>query len=150
MTTLNKLLDKARDVCRSDRQLAKRLGVSPSAVSLWRSGGKITAPHVAKLLELTHQDPALVVQVMQEQDAPPEERRMWSAVWDRLSPVTTVIGVALLIGFAPQTKADPGATLTDAPPMHYAKSAVRAITRRVRDWLARWSRQNAPSLLAAR
>lgn len=96
MTTLNKLLDKAREVCKSDSAIAARLKVTRSAVSKWRHGGKIEAVHVAALIELAQQDPALVVQIMQEQEGAPAEHRMWSALWDRLSPVTTVIGVCLL------------------------------------------------------
>ncbi len=103
MTTLNKLLDKAKDLCGTDTAVALRLKVTRSAVSKWRHGGKIETGHVAALIELTQQDPALVVQVMQEQEAPAAERKMWSAVWDRLSPVTTVIGVCVL-AFGMNTK----------------------------------------------
>lgn len=99
MSTINKLLDKARDICNSDLQTAAKLGVSRSAVSKWRHGGKIEAAHLAKLIQLTQQDPALSVQVLAEQDASPEEQRMWAVLWDRLSPVTTsVAGVLLMVG----------------------------------------------------
>lgn len=114
MNTLNKVLDKAREVCVSDAAIARRLKVTPSAVSLWRSGGKIKPEHLAILLDLAHQDPALAVQVMAEQEATPEERRMWGVVWDRLSPVTTVIGVALMLGtlMPLPAKAEPQALCT--------------------------------------
>lgn len=120
MNTLNKLLDKAREVCSSDAEIGKHLGVSRSAVSLWRAGGKITPAHLAKLIQLTQQDPALSVQVLAEQEASPEERRMWAVLWDRLSPVTTsVAGVLLMVGlWAPwpaqamtRVQAEPGAAL---------------------------------------
>lgn len=99
MHTLNKLLDKSRELCGSDSETGKQLGVSRSAVSLWRQGGKITPAHLAKLIHLTQQDPALSVQVMAEQDASPEELAMWRTLWDRLSPVTTTVaGVLLMVG----------------------------------------------------
>ena len=99
MNTLNKLLDKSRELCGSDMATAARLGVTRSAVSKWRHGGKIEAAHLAKLITLTQQDPALSVQVLAEQEASPEEQAMWGTVWDRLSPVTTTVaGVLLMIG----------------------------------------------------
>ena len=97
VNTLNKVLDKARVLCGSDAGIARRLKVTPSAVSLWRSGGKIKPEHLAVLLDFAQQDPALAVQVMAEQDASPEERRMWGTVWDRLSPVTSTVAGALLV-----------------------------------------------------
>lgn len=126
MNTLNYLLDKAKEVCVSDAAIARKLGVSPSAVSLWRSGGKITSAHVAKLITLTQQDPALAVQVLAEQDAPPEERRMWGALWDRLSPaISTVAGVLLLVGLAAPQQVQAG---TSAPAM-YIMSIARGLRR---------------------
>ena len=83
METLNKLLDKSREMCGSDSETAKRIGVSRSAVSLWRKGGKITPEHLAKLIHLTQQDPVLSVQVMVEKDSSPEEQEMWDTVAQR-------------------------------------------------------------------
>lgn len=97
MDTLNKLLDKSREMCGSDLATAARLRVTRSAVSKWRHGGKIEAAHLARLIDLTQQDPAVAVQVMAEQEATPEERRMWETVWDRLSPVTSTVAGALLL-----------------------------------------------------
>ncbi|HWK52872.1 MAG TPA: DUF3693 domain-containing protein [Hyphomicrobiales bacterium] len=99
MNTLNKLLDKARKMCErdSDNALAIQIGVTRATVSKWRKGGNIAPEQLARLIDLAQADPAIAVLVMQEQEAGPAEHRMWSAVWDRLSPVTTVIGVALMI-----------------------------------------------------
>ncbi len=104
MSTLNKILDKARKVCPrdSDYSLSQELGLSRMAVSRWRNGGRISQAELAKVIDMAQADPALAVQVLAEQEATPEEHRMWSAVWDRLSPVTTVIGALVLaIGMIP-------------------------------------------------
>ncbi|MCC5061870.1 DUF3693 domain-containing protein, partial [Xanthomonas campestris] len=106
MSTLNNLLDKARKACPrdSDYSLSQELGLSRTAVSRWRNGARISQPELAKIIEMAQADPALAVQVLAEQEGTPEEHRMWSAVWDRLSPVTTVIGgLVLAIGMMPAT-----------------------------------------------
>ncbi|PPT53121.1 DUF3693 domain-containing protein [Xanthomonas arboricola] len=106
MTTLNKLLDKARKACPrdSDYSLSQELGLSRMAVSRWRNGARISQTELAKIIDMAQADPALAVQVLAEQESSPEEHRMWSAVWDRLSPVTTVIGAMVLaIGMMPAT-----------------------------------------------
>ena len=98
MSALNSLLDKAREVCESDAAIARKLGVTRAAVSAWRGGGKITPAHLARLIDLTHQDPAIAVQVLREQESEPAEHRLWAVLWDRLSPAaTTVAGVMLAL-----------------------------------------------------
>lgn len=64
---------------------------------MWRKGGKITDTHLMALIELAQADPALAVKVRQEEAASPAEKKAWSALWDRLSPVTTVIGALALV-----------------------------------------------------
>ncbi|MBZ3515856.1 hypothetical protein IPQ68_21845 [Xanthomonas perforans] len=99
MDTINKLLDTARKACSrdSDNSVALSLGVSRNSVSVWRKGGKITDTHLMALIELAQADPALAVKVRQEEAASPAEKKAWSALWDRLSPVTTVIGGLALV-----------------------------------------------------
>lgn len=104
METLNSLLDKARKACErdSDRAIAMKLRVTAQSVSVWRKGGKITDTHLMALIELAQADPALAVKVRQEEAGTPAERKAWSALWDRLSPVTTVIGgLALAVFLVP-------------------------------------------------
>ncbi|WP_134812656.1 DUF3693 domain-containing protein [Xanthomonas axonopodis pv. vasculorum] len=111
MDTINELLDTARKACKrdSDNSVALSLGVSRNSVSVWRKGGKITDTHLMALIELAQADPALAVKVRQEEAASPAEKKAWSALWDRLSPVTTVIGAMVLsIGMM----AGPGQTKT--------------------------------------
>jgi hypothetical protein len=106
MDTINKLLDKARKVCvrDSDRAIAQTLGVTAQSVSVWRKGGKITDAHLMALIDLAQADPALAVKVREEEAVSQVERKAWSALWDRLSPVTTVIGALVLaIGMMPAT-----------------------------------------------
>lgn len=150
MNTVNKLLDKAREVCVSDADIGRKLGVTRSAVSVWRKGGTITPAHLARLITLTQQDPAIAVQVLAEQEATPEERQMWGVVWDRLSPVTSMVAGALLaVGLAlPYQSAQ--AMTTQTEPLD-----PLCIMRSVRRWLraawtkaAAWCRHEPPALLA--
>lgn len=106
MQTINKLLDTALEACNepSDRQLAKHLDVSPSAISLWRKGKPIKDEHLMALIRLAQADPALAVLVRTESAESPEARKAWSVVWDRLSPVTTVVGAMVLaVALTPAT-----------------------------------------------
>ncbi|MFA8564847.1 DUF3693 domain-containing protein [Xanthomonas campestris pv. campestris] len=106
MDTINKLLDTARKACLrdSDNSVALSLGVSRNSVSVWRKGGKITDAHLMALIDLAQADPALAVKVREEEAGSAVERKAWSALWDRLSPVTTVIGgLVLAIGMMPAT-----------------------------------------------
>lgn len=127
MTTLNKLLDKARKVCPrdSDYSLSQELGLSRMAVSRWRHGGNISPAELAKLIAMAQADPAIAVQVMAEQDATPEERRLWAVLWDRLSPVTTTVaGALLMVGLwapSPAQAAAESTDLNDGRPVHYAQ-----------------------------
>ncbi|WP_367903480.1 DUF3693 domain-containing protein [Xanthomonas oryzae pv. oryzicola] len=130
MSTLNKLIDSARKVCErdSDRAVAQRMKVSANSVFVWRKGGKITDAHLMGLIELAQEDPALAVKVRQEEAASPAEKKAWSALWDRLSPVTTVIGGLALVAVGMHTGAHE-AVLTalspvalTLPSIHYAKS----------------------------
>ena len=105
MNTQIKLLDKARSTCNppTDMQLAKKLGVTRSAVSLWRGGHNIKDGHLMALITLAQADPALAVLVRTE-GADPATKKAWEMVWDRLSPVTTVIGgLVLAVGMMPTT-----------------------------------------------
>jgi len=110
MNTLNKLLDNARKSCQrdSDRALAEALKVTGQTVMQWRRGvNRITDEHLARVIELAHADPALIVLVRQEGAEERAEKKAWRALWDRLSPVTTVIGVALVALSAWQSGAMP-------------------------------------------
>ena len=138
MNTLNKLLDNARQVCLSDMATAEQLGVTRSAVSKWRHGGKIEPQHLAKLIQLTQQDPALAVQVLAEQDATPAERKLWSGLWDRLSPDTsTVAGVLLMLAHAAPSPA--AATVQAERPSPCTLCAI--LRRRFAAWLATMGRR---------
>ncbi|MEA9759803.1 DUF3693 domain-containing protein [Xanthomonas campestris pv. raphani] len=106
MRTIDKLLDNARKMCDrdSDRAIAQRMKVSANSISVWRKGGRITDEHLALLIHIAQADPALAVLVRQEAAETPEEKRLWGPLWDRLSPVTTVIGgLVLAIGMMPAT-----------------------------------------------
>lgn len=86
MTTLNKLLDKARELrsIPSDMALSEKLGVSRSAVSLWRKGGVIGEKHLTALITLADADPASAIEVMAEQATTKQERAVWGSLQQRL------------------------------------------------------------------
>ncbi|MFK3847842.1 DUF3693 domain-containing protein, partial [Stenotrophomonas sp. NPDC078853] len=104
METLNKLLDKARKTCErdSDNCLAEKMKVTRSAVSKWRHGGKINDEQLLRLIEMAQADPGIWALVKTEQATTRIEKKMFGALWDRLSPVTTVIGALVLaVSLAP-------------------------------------------------
>lgn len=105
MQTLNKVLDMARLTCDrdSDRALAQALKVTATTIVGWRNGSRrITDEHLMAALDKAQADPALAVLIRQEMAETKAEKRAWSALWDRLSPVTTVIGgVVLAMCMAP-------------------------------------------------
>lgn len=137
MTTLNKILDAAANLSGSDSATARTLGVSRQAVSNWRHGGKIEPRHIAKLINLAQQDPALAVQVLAEQGASKEEQRLWGALWDRLSPVTsTVAGALLMLGLWAPSPALAKVGAVQAEPQS-ACTLCAIIRRRLAAWLAR-------------
>lgn len=99
METLNKLLDSARKSCErdSDRALAQSLKVTGQTVMQWRKGiNRITDEHLMAVIQKAQADPALAVKVREEASATVAERKAWGALWDRLSPVTTVVGGLVL------------------------------------------------------
>ena len=89
----------------TDYRLAKMLGVTTAAVSLWRSGSR--APDgrsIVKLCELSGDDPdqvAAEIQVMRS--ASEEEAALWRRVASRLSGsvAAAVVCFVLVAGFAP-------------------------------------------------
>lgn len=87
MHTLNSLMDAALKAhsLPSDRQLAKKLGVSASAVSLWRQGRVIKDEHLAALLELSKADPSEALKVRAEQASSKAEIRLWNQMLTRLA-----------------------------------------------------------------
>ncbi|MEV5119875.1 DUF3693 domain-containing protein [Stenotrophomonas indicatrix] len=93
MTAKELLLDKARETCspQTDMALAARVGVTRSAVSLWRKGGTIKPHHLEALAALAQVDGEIVVRVMEEQAETPAQRRVWRSVLDRLSAAAAVL-----------------------------------------------------------
>ncbi|MGD3337724.1 DUF3693 domain-containing protein [Xanthomonas citri] len=65
-------------------------------MSKWRHGGKISPEELAKLVVLAQADPGIAVLVLNEQADDATAKKLWGPLWDRLSPVTTVIGAMVL------------------------------------------------------
>ncbi|SOO16944.1 hypothetical protein XFF7766_970005 [Xanthomonas citri pv. fuscans] len=107
---------------------------------MWRKGGKITDTHLMALIELAQADPALAVKVRQEEAASPAEKKAWSALWDRLCPVTTVIGALALVAIGMHAGAHEALLIALSPaaitPTFYTlcEKAWRAVQSRAR-WL---------------
>jgi transcriptional regulator with XRE-family HTH domain len=124
MSVLNQLLDQAIQHCepQNDSALAGRLGISRSAVSLWRKGEGIRAAHLTELVKIAHADPQIALQVLAEQSASKDARKVWESLLDRLkaAAVACVVVAALLPQQAHATSAD-AASLTETSYRHYAK-----------------------------
>lgn len=93
MNTLNKLLDNALLTCSlpSDAQLAARLGVSRSAVSLWRQGASIKEVHLAEVVRLAKGTVEDAVHVLQEQASTKASKDLWSHALSKLAAVAIFI-----------------------------------------------------------
>jgi transcriptional regulator with XRE-family HTH domain len=124
-----KLLDSAKKMCspQTDMELAAKVGVSRSAVSMWRKGGSITEEHLTALASIAETDGEVVAQVLKDQAKTPAQRQVWGQLLDRLSAAAAV--VALLV-IAVHTGAHegvqaalPGLFITGSS-IHYAKSAT--------------------------
>ncbi|WP_065647128.1 DUF3693 domain-containing protein [Xanthomonas euvesicatoria] len=92
-----KLLDSAKKMCnpQTDMALAARIGVSRSAVSMWRKGGSITEEHLTALASIAETDGEVVARVLKDQAKTEAQKRVWGQLLDRLSAAAAV--VALLV-----------------------------------------------------
>lgn len=125
MSKLTALVTNAAARCDppTDTALAHAIGVSKSAVSLWRKGGKVSTLHLARLIERAEADPALATEILEEQAQDRHERNVWATVARRLGAAATVAAVALL--FRDHTPAlIEAATLTPVLTMHYANWTI--------------------------
>jgi len=133
MKTLNTLLDAAlaKTKLPSDRQLAKKLRVSPSAISLWRQGKAIKDSHLADLIKLADADPVLAVAVRQEMAETPAERQLWGPLLDRLSAAAAVVALAALLPFGVKAKPVDIQALTQADSAKSVYYVVRQLLARM-------------------
>lgn len=98
---INILLDKAKEQCgvQMEKDLAKRLGVSPQAVSNYRKGRALPDPVVsATLAGLTGVPLARVLGIVGEARAISREEK---AVWRKLAATAMLLIFAVGIGGAP-------------------------------------------------
>lgn len=106
---INILLDKAKEQCgvQMEKDLAKRLGVSPQAVSNYRKGRALPDPVVsATLAGLTGVPLARVLGIVGEARAISREEK---AVWRKLAATAMLLLFAVGIGSAPTAAtASPG------------------------------------------
>lgn len=111
MNAKNKLLDKAKKMCtpQTDMALAARIGVTRSAVSVWRKGGTITAQHLETLAAVAGLDGQSVIEVMLEQANNAEARAVWRPVLDRLSAAVAAVAPATVILYATMAYGGAGA-----------------------------------------
>jgi len=151
MNALNKLLDKAKEVCGrdSDAAVAERLHVSRNSVSVWRRGGKITDEHLEALVAIVQSagvDPAVMLDVRTEQASTPAGRRAWATLRERLSAAAAVVALVVLAVHAGAHEglqaALPGLFITGSS-IHYAKYAMHAARVRAR-WVWLWFKSCLP------
>lgn len=97
------MLDKARDIhsLRSDYKLALVMGVSQNSLKSYRDAKTLPdARVIAKICELTGDDPVLILAQIEEQRATSDEARaLWHQVAERLQAgaATAVFAVAFLL-----------------------------------------------------
>lgn len=127
MDALKNLLDKATERCSpsNGEGLAKKLGVTRSAVSKWRTGSPIAEKHLTALIEVAHADPRVAVTVLQEQATTSQERSVWGALARQLGAAAALAIVGLFVALPGQAQASTDDSLTAAPVMHYAKYCAR-------------------------
>lgn len=147
MTTLNKLLDKAQEVCITDMAIAARLGISRSAVSKWRKGGQITPEHLAKLIEIARADAAIGLTILAEQDAKGAGGRVWSLGAKQLGAAAAAAIVAVVALPLLQGHDEFSAAWMLASSVHYAQLMLPAIVLAVIAFVGfRGNRRNARML----
>lgn len=144
MQAINNLLDKAAATCspNNDRALAKRMHVTPSAVSLWRKGGAIKEKHLTALIVLADVDEVQALQVLAEQAETKPEKAVWSALLQRVGATAAIVLCA--IGFSMATPQNAHA-INDLPALsrssvpanaYYVKPDFGWWWKLLRDWLA--------------
>ena len=123
MIKVGKYLDEAIDrrIARNDSDIAKQLGVSRSAISLWRLGR--SAPNedqAAKLAELLGK-PEIMAECMAHRAKEPQAR----AAWERLarmamqSTLGVIMGVTFVMSPTPANASTSNKTLNDC--LYYVK-----------------------------
>ena len=88
---IGELLDEARKVtgCKSDTELAKRLGITPNSMSNYRSGYSLPKVSVCeKLAKITGKKPLSVIALVEEKRALGNDEK---AVWRRLASAAAVL-----------------------------------------------------------
>lgn len=143
---VNHLLDRAKASTGAvtDGDLAKRLGVKPSAVSNYRHGRALPDAVVcATLAGLTGEPLARVLGIVGEARAVSREEK---AVWRKLAATAALLAVALL-GSLPAPAQAAASSFEAVPTVHYAKLEgwVRYVGRVLRDWLAHRLQKPKPS-----
>lgn len=111
------MLDKARDIhsLRSDYKLALVMGVSQNSLKSYRDAKTLPdARVIAKICELTGDDPVLILAQIEEQRATSDDARaLWHRLTQRLQAAgaTAVFAVAFLVsgmvGFPSDAQAGP-------------------------------------------
>ncbi|WP_241236817.1 DUF3693 domain-containing protein [Xanthomonas arboricola] len=89
------------------------------------------------LIKVAQADPALAVLVRTESAETADAKKAWSVVWDRLSPVTTVIGAMVLaIGMMPATGRTKSLDIQQLAQLDRAYSVYYVRTSLAADYLA--------------
>ena len=154
MSALSELLDQAVQKCdpSNDAALAARLGVSRSAVSLWRKGEGIREKYLTQLIALVGADPEVAVMVLREQATTHAERAVWGALARKLG-AAAVVSVAALLPMGNVSATNIAETTQVSSDMHYAKWRrwLRATARGLHRFLSRFPSDGfdaTPALLA--
>lgn len=115
---IGELLDEAKNAsgCKTDTELAKRLGITPNSMSNYRSGYSLPKVSVCeRLAKITGKKPLSVIAIVEEKRAIASDDK---AAWRRLA---SAAAIACLMLVSMPSPASVRSTLTDSTYMHYAK-----------------------------
>lgn len=140
MSSVNKLLDKAREACssNSDAAFAERIGVTRQLVSQWRKGATpIPDDRIAQLARLCKDDAAQWLVTIRAEQSHGEAAKAWASLARRLGAAAAV-GVVALFAHIPTASATapgyaepPSAVCIMRSCMALIRAALRSIRGRV-------------------
>lgn len=148
MTSVNKLLAKARECCSasSDAAFAERIGVTRQLVSQWRKGATpIPDERIAQLARLCKDDPAQWLVAVRAEQSHGEAAKAWASLARRLGAAAAVACAAVALPYLTPHADSIAATLMAAPMMHYANFALAVALIATTLWSSR-GRSAAPLL----
>lgn len=92
------LLDTAKEMCqpKTDTAVAARVGVTKSAVSLWRKGGAISEKHLAALASVAQLDGRIVLEIMEAEAETRQQKEIWRSLLARIGTAAAALAFVVI------------------------------------------------------